>query len=82
MDYQKEIDEIHLAEIEEYKSNEERLELDSVDILEIVVGIKQLFGLQIKQEGNGAIFYSVNSITDYVYDSIQNSSEEKSENIE
>lgn len=54
-----------------YDGTETGLELDSVDALEIVVGIKKLYDIQIQQNGNGKIFYSVNTLTDFVYDTLK-----------
>ncbi len=57
------------ASIKEFQK-EEGLGLDSIDALEIVVGIKELYDIQIIQGENVKIFYSVNTLVDYVYDEL------------
>ena len=42
------------------------LGLDSVDALEIVVGLNEEFGIKIKREGSKKYLYSVKTISDYI----------------
>ena len=56
--------------IKEFQTEEEGLGLDSIDALEVVVGIKDLYDIQIIQGENVKIFYSVNTLVDYVYDEL------------
>jgi acyl carrier protein len=62
-----------------YDGSETGLELDSVDALEIVVGIKKLYDIQIQQNESGKIFYSVNTLTDFVYDTLKKREENQPE---
>ena len=48
-----------------FDSEGEGLGLDSVDALELVVGLKEKFGLEISDEEMG-IFQSIASIADYI----------------
>lgn len=48
-----------------FDSEGEGLGLDSVDALELVVGLKEKFGLEISDEEMG-IFQSISTIADYV----------------
>lgn len=48
-----------------YADDEEGLGLDSVDALELVVGLKEKFGVKVSDE-DMAIFRSVSSIADYI----------------
>lgn len=48
-----------------YADEDEGLGLDSVDALELVVGLKEKFGVKVSDE-DMAIFRSVSSIADYI----------------
>lgn len=48
------------------ESEFETLGLDSVDALELVVGIQELFNIKINTENNSEIFYSVDTLAEYV----------------
>ena len=52
---------------ESYADEGEGLGLDSVDALELVVGIKEVFNVKVSDE-DMAIFRSVSSIADYIRD--------------
>lgn len=48
-----------------YADEDEGLGLDSVDALELVVGLKESFDIKVSDE-DMAVFRSINSISDYI----------------
>ncbi|MDQ2085431.1 phosphopantetheine-binding protein [Herbivorax sp. ANBcel31] len=55
------------------------LELDSIDALELTVGIFDEFEVALKEEETG-IFFSVNTIVDYLISNINENEEEENDN--
>lgn len=53
-----------------YDDGEEGLGLDSVDALELVVGLNEKYGVEISDE-DMAIFQSISTIADFVYENKQ-----------
>lgn len=49
-----------------FDDNGDGIGLDSIDVLEIVVGIKMLFGLEVEAEENREIFKSVSTLCAFV----------------
>lgn len=54
------------------ESELEDIGLDSVDALEIMVGVQQLYEIKLSPENSSTAFYSVNTLVDYI---IQNKTE-------
>ncbi len=53
----------------------EGLGLDSLDAVEIVVMLQRNFGLEVKDMNKGKeIFYSIDTLADYVYENTKNKS--------
>ena len=42
------------------------LGLDSIDVLEIIVVLRQKFGLEVKADEDREIFHSLNTLSDYI----------------
>lgn len=53
-----------------YDDDEEGLGLDSVDALELVVGLNEKYGVEISDE-DMAVFQSISTIADFVYENKQ-----------
>lgn len=76
------VDHLALEDIkpEDIKDDEilfgEGLGLDSLDAVEIVVLLQRNFGLEVKDMNKGReIFYSIETLTKYVFDNIETKSE-------
>lgn len=54
-----------------YDEDGRGLGLDSIDVLEIIVVLRQKFGLEVKAEENREIFRSINTLTDYIEANIE-----------
>jgi acyl carrier protein len=53
-----------------YDENGNGLGLDSIDILDIIVGIKEEFGIKVTKEENKKFIETVSSIADYIADKL------------
>ena len=55
---------------EDDENSEGGFELDSVDALELVAGVKEDFGIVINAE-EANVFYSINTLSDYILDKMK-----------
>lgn len=59
------------SEMQIFGPGENSLELDSVDGLEIVVGLGNEFGVTVTEEEGPTVFESIKTLTDYVLENMK-----------